>query len=238
MNKFLASAIIATACLSALPAAATTWTSAQTGAAFAQSVTFNGIVDGNVQTGLTAKIDYTLNSVVGNVWTFGYKVSNTSSAPITASRISIFGFDVTPDALSSAALSGIFDVVGSGQVPQPNLTPDGALEFCFKASGSSNNCTGGGGDGVLIGANALGTFSLSFSGAPNNLPASVSFVNNLVRYQSISGSKFGDSAIGLPTTPSTPPTGVPEPATWAMMIGGFGLAGVMIRRSRRPLLAA
>jgi hypothetical protein len=30
--------------------------------------------------------------------------------------------------------------------------------------------------------------------------------------------------------------GVPEPATWAMMIGGFGLAGAMLRR-RRTLAA-
>lgn len=30
---------------------------------------------------------------------------------------------------------------------------------------------------------------------------------------------------------------VPEPATWAMMIGGFGLAGVAVRRRRRAKLA-
>lgn len=30
---------------------------------------------------------------------------------------------------------------------------------------------------------------------------------------------------------------VPEPATWAMMIGGFGLAGVAVRRRRRAMLA-
>ena len=29
------------------------------------------------------------------------------------------------------------------------------------------------------------------------------------------------------------PSGVPEPAVWGMMIGGFGLAGVAIRRARR-----
>lgn len=31
---------------------------------------------------------------------------------------------------------------------------------------------------------------------------------------------------------------VPEPAGWALMIGGFGLAGAMLRRRRKPGLAA
>jgi PEP-CTERM motif len=29
---------------------------------------------------------------------------------------------------------------------------------------------------------------------------------------------------------------VPEPATWAMMVGGFGLMGAVLRRSRKPEL--
>ena len=32
--------------------------------------------------------------------------------------------------------------------------------------------------------------------------------------------------------------GVPEPASWALMIGGFGLAGATLRRRRRTLVAA
>jgi hypothetical protein len=31
----------------------------------------------------------------------------------------------------------------------------------------------------------------------------------------------------------SPPTGVPEPATWAMMLLGFGGIGMAMRRSRR-----
>jgi Protein of unknown function (DUF642)/PEP-CTERM motif len=32
--------------------------------------------------------------------------------------------------------------------------------------------------------------------------------------------------------------GVPEPASWALMIGGFGMAGAMLRRRRASLVAA
>ena len=37
---------------------------------------------------------------------------------------------------------------------------------------------------------------------------------------------------------SLPAGGVPEPATWSMMIGGFGLAGAALRRRRRAVVAA
>jgi hypothetical protein len=40
----------------------------------------------------------------------------------------------------------------------------------------------------------------------------------------------------LVTTP--PPPGVPEPATWAMMLMGFGATGFAMRRSRRKALLA
>ena len=50
----------------------------------------------------------------------------------------------------------------------------------------------------------------------------------------------GGGGITTLVTPPTPPTsvpGVPEPATWAMMIIGFGLLGGLLRRRRRTASA-
>ena len=42
----------------------------------------------------------------------------------------------------------------------------------------------------------------------------------------------------LPPPPPPPPPGIPEPASWAMMIAGFGLAGAAARRRTRKTVLA
>ncbi|MBU1375442.1 MAG: PEPxxWA-CTERM sorting domain-containing protein [Alphaproteobacteria bacterium] len=37
--------------------------------------------------------------------------------------------------------------------------------------------------------------------------------------------------------PNEPPAGVPEPATWTLLIGGFGGAGAALRLRRKPTVA-
>jgi hypothetical protein len=60
----------------------------------------------------------------------------------------------------------------------------------------------------------------------------------LVELRNPQGGVF-TSGIG-PLDPGTPggPPGVPEPASWAMLIAGFGLTGAAMRRRRRGLAAA
>ena len=56
--------------------------------------------------------------------------------------------------------------------------------------------------------------------------ADIALVNQNTAF---SGNDFALDDISLSTAP---PGGVPEPATWAMMIAGFGLAGATLRRRR------
>lgn len=74
-----------------------------------------------------------------------------------------------------------------------------------------------------------------------NSPPILDQVNGEIRINNGSYSLFGGNgtAIGQAAPPPGPgPGGVPEPATWAMMlIGFFGLGG-LVRRQRRALAAA
>ena len=67
------------------------------------------------------------------------------------------------------------------------------------------------------------TFTLNFGAA---LGSSISIDDLFVRYQSINAPGIaGGSGVGTVVV-------VPEPATWAMLILGFGLAGASLRRRR------
>ncbi|HEX5377629.1 MAG TPA: PEPxxWA-CTERM sorting domain-containing protein [Phenylobacterium sp.] len=62
-----------------------------------------------------------------------------------------------------------------------------------------------------------------------------SFCDFLDRCNNTSGGTFNNASqwtVGL-----AGPGGVPEPATWAMMIAGFGMAGVAMRRRRAAIAA-
>lgn len=200
------------------------------------TVNYDGYADGRVIAGLSGQTTFTLTGVSGNSYSFSYSVTNTSGAPIDASRISIFGFDTDPN-ITGASATGIFDQAATNaNVP----SGFGRVDVCFKGAGGPN-CAGGGGVGVDLGDTGTGTLTLTFASLPEQLALS----NFFVRYQSIDGAGAPDSAIGRGTpdggsTSSGGSTstggstgGTPIPAPAGLWLFAAGLAGLGIRYGRR-----
>ncbi len=158
--------------------------------------------------------------------TFDIALTNTSSAPITASRVAIMGFDTSPTILSSPpspyqnSVTGVYDSLKvSGNFPYGI----GNVEFCF----SGVNCAGSGSAGVTQGNTGNISATLYFAG---NI-SSLTFDDMYIKWQSvdcptcspvINGGSFGGSG-------STAP--VPEPATLSLL--GSGFLGAWYRRRKR-----
>lgn len=103
---------------------------------------------------------------------------------------------------------------------------------------SIKNGTGAGSASSALDGNAAANRKL-ISGTIGNL-AIVQGGRFAIRWtdRDVAGSDHGlaiDDLTLTATLASPPPSGVPEPAAWAMLIGGFGLAGAALRR--RPALA-
>ncbi|BEV00805.1 cistern family PEP-CTERM protein [Novosphingobium olei] len=212
------------------------------GTAFADSMTFgstdisksvtlnyNGYSGsgGSSISGLTGSTTFTLTGVSNNTYTFDYSVSNTSSAPVTGSRISSFAFNTDPT-IASATSTGAFS-----QTTLNSNYPNGIgnVDVCFKDA-TTGSCAGGGSGGLTLGQTGTGSFSLSFSSPVSAVTLSDFFV----RYQSITGvpgisSASGAGTISSGSTTSSGGTSVPEPGMLGLF--GMGLAGMALARRRQ-----
>lgn len=238
MLKFLPSALAAAILLS-IPAGANaaSFVSAngingsvtlQSGSPLAFTILYDGWGGGpsaHLINGLSGRIDFrfvgTQNS--GRTYAFEYDLFNMSAA---TSEIRAFGFDIdrTAGLKVTTGAQDLFDL----PVLNPNGTVPsefGSVDFCLKIDGNKNNCASGK-SGIAAGGSASGNLFLNYSYAP----ASVTLDRFFVRYQGVSGLAGADSGISSAIGRGM---AVPEPATWLMLIAGFGIVGSAIRRSRR-----
>jgi hypothetical protein len=163
-------------------------------------------------------------------WNFDFRILNTSGAQSPLSELAAFGFDSTGTETGISTATGArFD----GALNKGNFNGLGTFDVCLYAG---PNCNGGGSNGVAKSEGIFGpeTFSLTY-----NSPLSSQVLSDFVARWQVTGPNGGGSASGLgQIVPAGVPTPfdvspVPEPATWGMMLVGFGLLGGALRR-RRP----
>ena len=192
---------------------------AATSPAVAQQATVNGttLTSGQSTTisfggpaGSTASADLFLTLTGANtstgVYDFSYSFTNTNAS---VSNLVDFGFTTTPT---------LSKVTGTGMKFEldPNNFPGGyTVNVCAY---TGNNCDAANGQADSF----TGTFELTFAGGTS----SITLDNWVDRYASL-------TQLGGISGEGTPVGSVPEPATWAMMLLGFGGMGVALRRSRR-----
>lgn len=190
-------------------------------------IDYTGQVGGQTTPSVSALGTFTFNGVTNNglTYNFAYSVLNDST---TTARVSGMGFRLAEDP-TGAAVTGAF----TNAYPNGGNYPEGygSVDLCFTGGGGS--CAGGGGGGFYQTDTGAGTFSLTFA----QMMDSVTFEDFVTRFQSISGVQAGNSGIGIGAVVQNSggnPIVAPEPGTWLMMLGGFGLVGWATRRRRMP----
>lgn len=171
--------------------------------------------------GVTGSIVYAFTSAnaSGTQWNFTYSVDNTSTGNGASSRLGAFGFNASVDPSSASNVTGTF---GAAINANGNFNGLGKHDVCFY---SGSNCNGSGNAGVTVAAMpATGKFTLDFSQGQNTLTIS----DFVARFQAT-----GVNANGSASGSGTIVTAVPEPATWAMMLFGFGMVAGTARFRRR-----
>jgi hypothetical protein len=222
MRKILlASAIAAGAALTAVSAHATVFT--------LDSYTINAnIGDASSDSGLTVDIKDLLN-----IPALGKNIDLTTANPQTFNLFKIYTPEtsVNPDDLNPVAISVDFDF--SAPSPNSGATVGGTTQGNLILFGLfQNGSVTWNGPGVL-------TWTTPGMSNPGEMDITLSNGSFDAGILGLHGGSSDGYVVTAQFDWQHDPSGVvPEPASWALMIGGFGLAGASLRRRRLNAAAA
>jgi hypothetical protein len=149
------------------------------------------------------------NSTTG-AYTFDYTFTNTNAS---VSNLVNFGFTTNPALLSITGTSGM------NFYANPINFPGGYRDNACAGPLAAANCDAANGQGDLF----SGAFTLNFAGGTST----VNLDGFVVRYASLCELANCPSGEGTPVR-----SALPEPATWALRLLGFGGFGLAMRRRR------
>lgn len=186
-------------------------------AAQSYSFDFGTLLSGSYQPGASFA-SMSITSTDDMTFTFDLKANDLNSLFTSGAFISTAIFNTTSgSAPTSTAISpGSWGVSSVTAVSAPNV---GGITFDF---GSGFPTSGAGGGVLRLTANEEVLWSVKFASVQSSLlasPYAALHVQGLTDAQ-------GSSAWYTPTTP------VPEPETYAMLLAGVGILGVMTRRRK------
>ena len=112
---------------------------------------------------------------------------------------------------------------------------DTSLAITFQGGGGTFNPTSFNGVGLFDGNNSIASFTAATIASVNNFGFDASRIsfdadNIFLNFRGLNFDNSSNLTISING-------GVPEPTTWALMIGGFGMVGAAMRR-RKGLVAA
>ena len=166
-------------------------------------------------------------------------VSATNSGTTDLGVFAAGNYTITATGIAFLTPEGDFQI-GPDGVPVTAVTHAGYGYFNPSGSAIADGHFGAGGAGIKIGG-LMGSFiavaPLGDDPAPLATYFALGYSTNIVHtgghiYAQVNETVYSNDHGGFDVTVAPTTAAVPEPATWAMMVIGFGSMGAMLRRRR------
>ncbi len=153
---------------------------------------------------------------------------NTGAIQLAATNVSYSGGSPNPDVVASAYTPSNFGG------PTQLYGIDSRNDLLVTQANNAGSLVSVGPLGVDL--NSRTSFDIGRDGVGYVFDAAALYTVNLVTGQLTSAGSVGESLYGISIADGI--AAVPEPSTWALMIGGFGIVGGALRNRRRHGVAA